>query len=159
MSEEVRGRIEEMLVRAEALGASPEQLQWITDEWDRMDAGDQEELYRANDAVLGQRLRDGQADADTVKRAESPTPTTDDEIAAYERARAEQAEQDWGLLGLNIKTILETIDGNPELAHRLYLLEETANDPRKTLLDALEKVAWPHGRPAEDEDDEEAEDE
>lgn len=156
---EVQAKFDNVITRLGILGASDEQIEWVTKEWDSLDEdlpeGEREAdrearregMYRLNDAVLSQMIVDGQSETAQAEIDNSRTPVTNQALADADAERKAQEESDWNILALAIPTILDTVGENAELAWRLHELESTANVPRKTLLADLEKIAWPHGRP------------
>lgn len=143
---EVRTRLQEVVERITLLGGSDEQLAWVKKEWADMQPDEQEALFRANDAVLGQQIRDGQREAAEELASQSSTPVTDAALREHAEGVKSQEDEDLELLGLRIETIMEQVGDDPEIAYRLHELEAAAHQPRKTLLAALEAIAWPNGR-------------
>lgn len=143
---EVRTRLQEVVERITLLGGSDEQLAWVKKEWADMQPDEQEALFRANDAVLGQQIRDGQREAAEEVASQSSTPVTDAALREHAANVKSQEDEDLELLGLRVETIMDQVGDDPECAYRLHELEAGAHQPRKTLLAALAAIAWPNGR-------------
>lgn len=152
---EVRQRIHEMTERARLLGASDAQIEWLITEWDGFEPEYRDELFHMNDQVLGRFFERGQTDAQEAAAASSATPNIDAALAGYAKTTATQEDEDWGTLGLAIPTILDAVGDDADHAYRLYNLEGQADRPRTSLLAALERIAWPHGKPLNEPDDDE----
>jgi hypothetical protein len=157
---EVQSKFDNVLDRLHILGASSDQVEWVRGEWDRLDEDTPEAeqeaereqrrdaLYRHNDAVLAQMINDGKAAEAQSEIEGSDTPLAARALSDHEAEVEAQAEADWETLALAIPTVLDAVGDNVEFAYRLYQLEQTADKPRKGLLEHLEKIAWPHGKPA-----------
>jgi len=131
---EVRERFEEVLDRGRQLGASDEQLDWLSVAWWNFDDEEQNHIFRMNDRLLAAYVRR------PIPTAPSTTPAVDVAVKDYRNSLKAHEDEDWGLLALAIPTIMAEVGHDKIRANRLILLERTANEPRVSLIRALEKV-------------------